>query len=134
MSARGNQRGSLSLVTLVGGLVLCTFALGAADLGAMLLARARAQTAADAAALAAIVEQAPALADGTTPEDAARDEAARNGAMLVRCDCARGSATATVEVTFIAHPVFVRAWFGRPAHATATAAVDPDVLTYRAPK
>jgi secretion/DNA translocation related TadE-like protein len=130
----GHARGSISLVALAGGLVLCTLALGAADLGAMLLARARAQTAADAAALAAIAQQAAALTDGTQPEDAARDAAERNGATLARCECEPGTARATVDVTVRPHLVFVRAWFGREVRASAAAELDADVLTYRAPE
>ncbi|MCA1830198.1 MAG: hypothetical protein LC663_01585, partial [Actinobacteria bacterium] len=96
-------------------------------------ARARAQSAADAAALAAATAQVPAFSDGTTmPEDVARAEAERNGGRLDRCDCSMGGARATVDVSVDAHPVFIRAWFGARARATASASVDPDVLTYRA--
>lgn len=126
-----HERGSVSIIVVAGTLMLCLTALGATDLGALLLARARAQAAADAAALAAAVNQAPALAQGEDPETAARDAAARNGAEVVRCECAVGSATAEVEVIVRPSIAFVVPWMGRPAHATSRASVDPDVLSYR---
>jgi Flp pilus assembly protein TadG len=99
----------------------------------MLLARARAQAAADAAALAAVTEQAPILGRGNDPEQAARDEAERNGAAFVRCDCVVGESIATVEVSVTPKLAFLSSWFGRHARASARAALDPDVLTYRDP-
>ena len=125
------ERGAVSIVAVTGALVLCLGALGAADLGAMLFARARAQSAADAAALAAVTEQAPVLERGSDPEQAARDEAERNGATLTRCECSVGSTEATVEVTITPRLGFLSGWFGRSARASARAALDPDVLTYR---
>jgi len=125
------ERGAVSIVAVTGALVLCLGALGAADLGAMLFARARAQSAADAAALAAVTEQAPVLERGSDPEQAARDEAERNGATLIRCECSVGSTEATVEVTITPRLGFLSGWFRRAARASARAALDPDVLTYR---
>jgi Flp pilus assembly protein TadG len=106
-------------------------ALAAADLGSMLWARARAQTAADAAALAAVVQQAPVLGQGDDPEGAAREAAERNGATLVSCDCAVGETEATVTVETLPKLSFLEGWFGRRVHATARAEVDADVLTYQ---
>jgi secretion/DNA translocation related TadE-like protein len=127
------QRGAVTIVAVTGALILCLGALGAADLGSMLLARARAQSAADAAALAAVTQQAPILGRGTDPEQAARDEAERNGAALVRCDCTVGETMATVEVTVTPKLAFLSGWFGSRARASARAALDPDVLSYRDP-
>jgi hypothetical protein len=60
-------------------------------------ARARAQLAADAAALAAVAESAP---YGTSdPEGAAEDFAEANGARLVECVCDPAGTAALVEVT-----------------------------------
>lgn len=126
-----NERGAITIVAVTGALVLCVGALGAADLGAMVFARARAQSAADAAALAAVTAQAPVLQRGTDPEQAARDEAASNGADLVRCDCVVGSTSATVEIEVTPRLSFLSGWFGRRVHAKARAALDPDVLSYR---
>lgn len=125
------QRGSISILVAVGALLMSLFALGAADLGSMLVTRARAQQAADAAALAAVVQQAPVLGQGDDPEGAARDVAERNGATLVSCACVVGETEATVEVTIVPKLGWLEGWFGRTVHATARAALDPDVLTYR---
>jgi len=125
------ERGAVTIVAVTGALVLCVGALGAADLGAMLFARARAQSAADAAALAAVTAQAPVLRRGTDPEQAARGEAESNGATLKSCECAVGATQATVEVSVTPRLSFLSGWFGRAARATARAALDPDVLTYR---
>ncbi|HLW17003.1 MAG TPA: Rv3654c family TadE-like protein [Actinomycetota bacterium] len=125
------ERGAVTIVAVTGALVLCVGALGAGDLGAMLFARARAQSAADAAALAAVTAQAPILHGGTDPEQAAREEAERNGAVLTRCECEVGSSQATVEVSLSPRLSLLSGWFGRAARASARAALDPDVLTYR---
>jgi secretion/DNA translocation related TadE-like protein len=125
------ERGAVSIVAVTGALILCVCALGAADLGSMLYARARAQSAADAAALAAVTAQAPVLSRGDDPVQAARDEAAHNGASLTRCDCTVGDASATVEVAVAPRLGYLSGWFGRTARASARARLDPDVLTYR---
>ena len=117
----------------MGAFLFCLFALAVADLGSMLLARSRAQSAADAAALAAIVQQAPVLAQGSDPESAARATAEANGAALVSCDCRVGDTSAVVEVTIVPRIAFVAAWRGRAVHARGRADLDPDVLSYRDP-
>ncbi|HEX6311480.1 MAG TPA: Rv3654c family TadE-like protein [Acidimicrobiia bacterium] len=81
------------------GIVVLGLALtaGAGRLGSALVARARADAAADAAALAA----ADMLALGRGSEAAvaaAHDTAAANGAALVRCECAGRDALVVVEV------------------------------------
>jgi hypothetical protein len=75
-----------------------TFALGAfaADLADAATLRARAQTAADAAALAAVAESTP-YGDGA-PKAAARAYASRNEAALISCSCAPGGLEVTVTV------------------------------------
>jgi len=125
------QRGSVSILIVVGALLFSLFALAVADLGSMLLARARAQQAADAAALAAVSQQAPVLDQGDDPEGAARDVAERNGATLVSCECEVGTTDATVEVEITPRLGFLSGWYGRKARARARAHVDDDVLTYR---
>jgi len=116
---------------LAGTLLFSLSALAVADLGSMLLARARAQQAADAAALAAVVQQAPVLDQGSDPESAARETAERNGAELLDCTCDVGTADATVEVAVTPRLVFLSGWYGRRAGARAHAHLDDDVLTYR---
>ena len=123
--------GSVSILIATGALLFSFFALAVADLGAMLVARGRAQAAADAAALAAVAQQAPILEQGSDPESTARDTAERNGASLVSCTCDVGSTDATVEVELIPRLGFLSGWFGRRVHATARAHLDDDVFTYR---
>ena len=90
------ERGSVSVVTAaIAGLSL-VLALGASDVARVFVAAARAQTAADAAALAAAQELA--LPTGLDPAAVAGDYATRNGASLVSCTCAPASAEAVVEV------------------------------------
>jgi hypothetical protein len=66
------------------------------------------------------------------PETQARAYAERNGAELVRCDCAEGQVDAVVEVAVEPRLSFLTGWLGRRARAQARAELDPDVLSYRA--
>ena len=89
-----------------GVLVLaCVLTLVAVDVGRALVSRAHAQTAADAAALAAAQELA--IPSGQRPTDAAAEFAADNGAALVSCRCEPGSTEAIVEVSVPVHLVFL---------------------------
>lgn len=92
-----HQRGSVSVLLSAGVLVALVLALGVADLGRVLVARSRARTAADAAALAAVQEMA--LPTGEEPATFAAAFAAANGASLVACVCESGTFEAVVEVT-----------------------------------
>ena len=130
MSRDRNENGSISILIAVGASLMTLFALAAADLGSMIVTRSRAQAAADAAALAAVVQQAPILGQGEDPEGAARDTAERNGASLVSCECVVGTTEATVTVETMPRLSFVEGWFGRPVRATARAELDPDVMSY----
>lgn len=91
-----NERGSITLVTAAVIGLAFVVALGAADLGRVLIARSRARTAADAAALATVQELA--LPTGLLPAEVAADYAARNGARLTSCTCEPGSFEAIVQV------------------------------------
>jgi secretion/DNA translocation related TadE-like protein len=71
-------------------------AMGTADVGRALIARSRAEAAADLAALAAAQELA--FPSETDPSALASDYATRNGARLVSCACATGASEATVRV------------------------------------
>ena len=64
--------------------------------GGAVQTRARAQTAADAAALAAVFESGP--YGSADPESRAREYARRNDARLIDCDCAPGATEMQVEV------------------------------------
>lgn len=86
------------LVASVLATLTVAFATFLSDVGRVAVTRARAQTAADAAALAAAAESA---APGSgAPVAAARAFAARNGARVTACDCAplEHGAQVTVEI------------------------------------
>jgi secretion/DNA translocation related TadE-like protein len=101
----GQERGSVSV--LVAAIILMTgvLALAGVDLLRALEAKARAQTAADAAALAAAQEMVQPTA--RSPTDLASDYAERNGATLVECRCPSGGSAATVRVEVTVRLVFV---------------------------
>jgi hypothetical protein len=71
-------------------------AMGAADVGRALIARARAESAADFAALAAAQELA--FPSGSEPGQLAGDYAFRNSGRLLSCSCVEGSSEAVVRV------------------------------------
>ena len=120
--ASKRERGAVSILViavLVIGLVL-TFA--AARLGGALVGRARADTAADAAALAA----ADSLALGrgaAAAASAARTTAASNHARLVSCACAGTQAAVVVEVDIPGLGVL-----GGVARGRARAEVSPECI------
>ena len=116
------ERGSISL--LVAGVVaaLVVLSMGAADVARVLHAASTAQTAADAAALAA----AQALAidqEGPEPAALAGEYAERNGAVLETCSCERGTFEATVSVRLPVGDLFLVAGH-RTVQARARAQVD----------
>ena len=117
-----SERGSISL--LVAGVVtaLVVLSMGAADVARVLQAASTAQTAADAAALAA----AQALAideEGPTPGDLASEYAVRNGAALEACECEPGTFVATVSVLMPVGDLFLVGG-DRTVRARARAEVD----------
>jgi hypothetical protein len=126
-----SERGTISVFFAATSLLLAFTSLAVADVGSMLHARARAQAAADAAALAAVVQQAPILGQGDDPEGAAREAAELGGAILLDCECEVGTTDATVDVEVLPRLSFLQGWSGRRARATARAHLDPDVLSYR---
>lgn len=99
------QRGSASVVVAAVMAVLVAFAMGSADLARVLVAAARAQTAADAAALAAVQEQA--LDSGLVPGELAAEYAARNGAELTSCACEAGAFETVVSVRVPVGPLLL---------------------------
>lgn len=91
------ERGNVSIVAVAGVALACLLCLGVARVGGAVVLKSRADTAADAAALAA----ADALALGHSDDDArsaANAAAADNGATLVSCSCADDVAEVTVEL------------------------------------
>jgi secretion/DNA translocation related TadE-like protein len=94
---RTPERGSVSIVVVALMAVALFLAIGVADLARVLTRAARAQTAADAAALAAAQELA--LPSDLEPVDLATTYAERNGAVLTACSCEAGGTEAVVTVT-----------------------------------
>ncbi|MGH2772721.1 MAG: Rv3654c family TadE-like protein [Actinomycetota bacterium] len=94
--SRGSDAGNASIAILGGAAVFLAFLAGLADVGLYFHARARAQTAADAAALAAAAELLPSATD--EPRSQAERFAEANGARLKYCECNDGSTFASVEV------------------------------------
>ena len=93
----GTERGNVSIIAVAGVALSIVLCLGVARVGAAAALKARADTAADAAALAG----ADALALGHPPTDAARAARAAavdNGARLVSCSCAGVAAEVVVEI------------------------------------
>lgn len=90
-----DQRGNASIAVLGFAGVVAVLLLGLADLGVFLMARAKAQTAADAAALAAAAELLP--GQGSDPVVEATRYAELNGAVLIFCDCKTPGRQATVS-------------------------------------
>jgi secretion/DNA translocation related TadE-like protein len=89
------EGGSVSVVVAALVAMILVLGLGAADLAKALVAVSRAQSAADAAALAAAQELA--LPAGRAA-DVAAEYAALNGAELIECRCQAGTPEATVLV------------------------------------
>jgi len=119
---RAREDGSVSLLVAAGVAALVVLAMGVADVARVMLAASRAQTSADAAALAAA--QALALDEREPlPADLAADYASINGAVLASCTCDPGSFAATVEVRMPVGGLFL---FddGRVVLASARADVD----------
>lgn len=96
-SFRTRERGSASIALLGGVAMVMVLLLGLTDLAALFMARARAQTAADFASLAAAAELIPAI--GIDPHQKAGEYASANGATLTSCECEMGTTSAVVTVS-----------------------------------
>ncbi len=113
-----DERGSVSLLAMAAAALAVVLCVGVGRVGGAALLQARADTAADAAALAG----ADSLAMGLGGREAARaaaDAARHNGAVLERCDCGSTSAEVVVRI-------------GR-AHGHARAEVDVNGVRVSAP-
>ena len=123
MKMRARDEGSVSLLVAAAIAALVVFAMGVADVARVMLAASRAQTSADAAALAAA--QALALDEREPlPAELAADYASINGAVLESCICDPGSFSATVEVRMPVGDLFL---FGEGRSAVARARADVDL-------
>jgi Flp pilus assembly protein TadG len=102
-------------------LLALVLSLGVADVAHVLVARSRARTAADAAALA--VAQDLVIPSGAALPDIAADYAGLNGAQLSSCVCEPGTLEATVTVS-IQVDGFLLVGGARTVQARARAVVD----------
>jgi len=93
-----DERGAISLVVAFGLGLIGLLALGIADLTLLADARSGAQTAADAAALAALQQMVVPVAGAPAPSEEAASYATRNGSDLVSCVCTEGAIESVVEV------------------------------------
>ena len=119
------QDGSVSIVAAALMAVALVLTMGAADLAHVLARAAQAQTAADAAALAAAQELVGVTdGGGSSPADVAAAYAERNGAVLTTCTCGAGTTEAVVSVS-IEVGALLLAPDDRVATARARAVVDP---------
>lgn len=114
------ERGSVTVVTAASLMLACVLCLVAVDLMQVLRIKSRAQTAADAAALAAARELV--IPSAASPRDAAAAYAELNGATLQSCVCERGSSEAVVAVEMPVRLVFLSPT--RPVVARARAVVE----------
>jgi secretion/DNA translocation related TadE-like protein len=121
-----SERGSVSIVVAAAVGMALVVTMGAADVGRALIARSRAEAAADLAALAAAQELA--FPSGIDPEAFAADYAVRNGARLVSCSCAEGTSEAVVRVAVPARG-FLLPIADRDVIGIARAVVDLPYLT-----
>jgi secretion/DNA translocation related TadE-like protein len=94
-----SEHGSVSIVAAGIMSMMLVIAMGGADLARVLTMAARAQTAADAAALAAAQELALPSEPDRSPGEIAAAFAARNDATLTACSCEVGGTEAVVTVT-----------------------------------
>jgi len=109
----------LAILALVG--LLC---LAVADAANVLVTRARAQSAADAAALAAAVAQWPFAGRDESPGEAAARVAEDNGASVESCDCRLRGDSALVTVSM---PTRIRILGVAPSRVRASAESALDV-------
>ena len=113
---RRQERGAFTVLFVAVVVLSCILVVSVGRLGAALTARARAETAADAAALAAA--DSLAAGDGDARQQATAIAAAY-GARLVSCDCTGSVAEVVVELD-----AAIAAALPRPARASARAEVD----------
>jgi hypothetical protein len=119
-----NQDGFVSAIVLAKLALVGLLCLAVADAANVLVARARAQSAADAASLAAAVAQWPFAGRDEAPDEAARRVAELNGAVLESCDCPTRGERALVTVSLATR---IRMLGVAPSHVSASAASTLDV-------
>ena len=125
-----NDDGMVSVLMLSLLVLAALLCLAASDAANVLVARARAQNAADAAALAAASAQWRLASEIGDPEEAARRLAEANDANLEACECKLRAATARVTVS---RGTSIRMLGVAPTRVTATAEATADVAMLFAP-
>jgi secretion/DNA translocation related TadE-like protein len=118
--AGGCESGSVTVVALALGVVVVMAGLVAFDVGLLAAARARAQTAADLAALAALT------ATGEPAVASAAAVARANGAELHECACTAAEAVVTVHQRVLLPPAGLPVTLRARARAVLPAHVKPD--------
>lgn len=121
-AAPGGEPGNASIAVLSLAVMVMILIAGLGDLAIFYIARAKAQTAADSAALAAASELVPGL--GKDPSGQALQFAAANGARLLDCRCRFGSRVAEVRVAVEVRFMLARALGVKQVGARAKAEVD----------
>ena len=116
--------GMISVLMLSLLLLAALLCLAASDAANVLVARARAQSAADAAALAAASAQWRLASETGDPADAARRIAEANDAVLESCECALRAENARVTVS---RGTSIRMLGVAPSRVAATAEASADV-------
>lgn len=114
----------MTVVTAAMMTIVAVLAMACADLAHVLVARADAQSAADAAALAGVQELAVPSGSGSSACAIASEYATRNAASLETCETSSASAEVLVEVTVEVGPTLLFG-DGRFAHARARAVFGP---------
>ncbi len=121
----GDEEGSALWLGWVGLTTVALVLVLVVDLTAYLVATARAQGAADAAALAAVAVSDPRGGLTGDPRTVAARVAVEAGGELRRCDCARRQGEVEVTVAIPVRALAVTRFAGRSATATARAHLVP---------
>ncbi len=126
---RRGETGSATVLIVGVAALASVLGLFVADVALYVRARTAAAVAADAAALAAAPVTFAAFGASGTPAAEARRFAARNGGVLVSCDCAVDRTWATREVrVLVAVPADLLLFGPQMVHASSRAEFDPTAL------
>ena len=122
-----HQRGGVSILFFAVLAVVLMLCLLAADVGMFLLAKQRAQNAADAAALAAVQEAFPLLSSGGDPREKAGALASVNGGRLEEIDISGAADRVQVKVSIEFRSLILRPLGIGPGRVEASAAAEVDL-------
>lgn len=124
---RRSEQGGATIVVFAGSILFMILLMGAADLGFLVVCKARAQDAADAAALAAVRESFPLFSSGVDPEEAAGRVARENGARLEELQASASGDRVEVSTSVSLPSLFLGRAGIAPKEITATAAAEIDI-------